>query len=246
MGFTSAFEKSVKDFKNNFKSLFLGVLLFIAIPTLIVSLINILFVGSPIYDVSEQQDFSLTHIFLLVIFVIISGILFLIFNSGVIKASLKKNKFSLKDITYFGKKSWLKFLGGIIVFFLFITGLFFLLIIPAIIFFVYWIFYQYVLFDEEKGILYSLKRSRSLVKGKWWSVLGYILFACVFAVILQIILYLPFQDSFSTSGLILKSPLITLIHGIVSSILVSLAYYGFLSLFYKNLYLELKNKPKKK
>ena len=83
------------------------------------------------------------------------------------------------------RKSFWKFLGGSILFMVLIGLLFLLLIVPGIIFSVYWILTMFVWFNEPKlGFMNSLKKSRELVKGRWWRTLGYgILLMLILAVV---------------------------------------------------------------
>lgn len=129
--------------------------------------------------------------------------------------------------------------------------MFLLLIIPAIIFTVYWIFGIYILFDEKKGIRESLRRSREIVRGKWWRVLGnslligLILIGIYFALTL---ISFPTQiiynnailngESISTQFIVLNSLL-----GWLSNFLISLISIPIPILFFKNLYFDLKKKP---
>ena len=122
----------------------------------------------------------------------------------------------------------------------FLLGLFLLLIIPGIIFMIYWIFGSYVFLDEDKGILYSLKKSRQLVKGNWWKMFGYLILIMIilfiFAILIGIILALPILFS--------GNSIVYIAFDGISNLIVSLAFYGFLTLFFKNIYLEWKGKSK--
>lgn len=59
---------------------------------------------------------------------------------------------------------------GIFVFFLML-----LLIVPGVIFGVYWTFAATVVLLQNKSGLDALRHSKALVHGRWWSVVGYIL-----------------------------------------------------------------------
>jgi len=70
--------------------------------------------------------------------------------------------------TYLGSYSGLSMLMGLALF-----GLFILLIIPGVIFAVFWTFAPYILILENKGISESMSESKKLVTGRWWKVFGY-------------------------------------------------------------------------
>jgi len=60
----------------------------------------------------------------------------------------------------------------------FVTGisllfLFLLLIVPGIIFAVYWMFVLYVVILKDETAFDAMSYSKSLVKGRWWKTLGY-------------------------------------------------------------------------
>ena len=124
-----------------------------------------------------------------------------------------------------------KYLGLSIVLIIFLFLLFLLLIIPGIIFLIYWLFAPYVLIAENKKIMESLKRSKEIVKGRWWHVFGYFL---LFSIILGIILFILTIPNFFLSSGILK----LIINQVYTLISVPLSL-----LFFRNFYYDLiKNK----
>lgn len=64
--------------------------------------------------------------------------------------------------------------------------LFFALIIPGIIFAVYWMFVVIVVALTDKTLLTALSYSRALVRGRWWKLFGY---ALVMALISWVVLW---------------------------------------------------------
>lgn len=80
---------------------------------------------------------------------------------------------------------WVSFLTGLIS----IVG-FILLIIPGIIFSVWYVFSEYIFFAEDLRGMAALKRSKELVKGFWWKVLwrflgfGFIMFLIMIPVMI--------------------------------------------------------------
>jgi len=63
--------------------------------------------------------------------------------------------------------AWLYFLSGFI-----ITGGYFLLIIPGLIFMVWFVFGQFILAEEDQRGMQALLKSKEYVKGQWFGVLG--------------------------------------------------------------------------
>lgn len=77
------------------------------------------------------------------------------------------NKKVHTDIT-FGKM--IKFILTDILALILLVILYLLLVIPGIIFTVYWILTPFVVFDKDLGYLKALKYSKKLVEGQWWKI----------------------------------------------------------------------------
>jgi hypothetical protein len=109
---------------------------------------------------------------------IVVGILSLVASLSIIYFLNNKPK---KGGLTFGEslKGGLSFLiAGILVtllVFIFLIPLFLLLIIPGIIFGVYWAFSLYALVVDKTTIRGALKKSHDVVRGKWWRVVGYMI-----------------------------------------------------------------------
>lgn len=70
---------------------------------------------------------------------------------------------------------------------------FVLLIIPGIIFGTWFSFSLFVLINEKTGILESMRRSKKLVKGKFWKVLGRLFIFMLFTILGDIVFsFLPY------------------------------------------------------
>jgi hypothetical protein len=136
-----------------------------------------------------------------------------------------EKELSLKQIFNFTKKHFWKYFGLSLLLFISLAGLFFLLIIPAIIFFVYWAFSSYVLINENKGIKESMRKSKELVKGRWWSVFGFFLLLCLI------------DWAFN---------LVTAFIPVLGNFFNSLVAIPFTFLFFKNMYLSMKSKEANK
>jgi len=85
---------------------------------------------------------------------------------------LKNNFTSAKDNFKEAKPYFTKFLGVSLLIVVLIIAWGFVLIIPAIIFAVYYGFAQYILIAENKRPFSSIERSYDLVRGYFWPVFG--------------------------------------------------------------------------
>lgn len=82
------------------------------------------------------------------------------------------------------KYLWRLLLTGILTGIIF-TGGFLLLIIPGIIFWVWYSFTPWMVVDKGFGVIQSLKESKALVKGRFWKVFGRIVVITIFAVVIE-------------------------------------------------------------
>ncbi|MBS3080924.1 hypothetical protein J4221_05610 [Candidatus Pacearchaeota archaeon] len=264
MEFEKIFKKSWEDYKINIKSIIVFMIVFAGI----IGLIQVIHTGIwAILDESiramlltdnlVKEPMLLTNNlgkdFFPWRFLLPSGILGLIgfflsifIYTGLIGASLKHKKFTYNNLVSQGQIFYLKYLGLLVVSGLFLIGLFLLLIIPGIIFMGYWIFSSYVLFDERKGILESLKRSRELVKGKWWTVFGYSLLLMLIFLGIIIVFSLIALPLYFIQGISLEYFIFSIIANFLLSFIFSIFFTPFLVLFYKNFYLEIKKTKRKK
>ena len=185
MKFGEIFARSWEDYKNNFKAIFLLVFWFLCAPNLIFSAIQYIwaFNDEAVYQLLfnplkiNQEPFQYPWNFFTfnIVIGVVTFLLTLFVLCAITSLAVKKSKFSFIELVNSGKNGYLKYFGLTFVYLLFVSGLLLLLVIPGIIFFIYWIFSGYVLFDENKKIRESLKRSKEIVKGKWWRVFGYFL-----------------------------------------------------------------------
>ncbi len=74
------------------------------------------------------------------------------------------------DALLYGLKKWWIYIAASILYGLALLGGFILLIIPWIIFALWFTFYSYAIAFEEKSITESLSYSKSLVVWRWWGV----------------------------------------------------------------------------
>lgn len=101
----------------------------------------------------------------------------------------------IKNIGSYFEKSLFKLFSFILTYFL--TGfglmfLFFIFIIPGIIFSVYWSFFILAIILKDKKYLSALNYSRDVVKGRWWKVFGYFLFFGFAGFVIGLVFLSPF------------------------------------------------------
>jgi len=159
-------------------------------------------------------------------------LLWAIYYGILVKAAmilLIKNNYSsakenfIKSKAYFWGYVWVSIVVSIVI------GLWtLLLIIPGIIFAVYFMLVNYTFFFEDfKGYM-ALKRSKELVKGYWWAVCGRTLFIGLIAVIVNIILSAPLSALEAGSpGYIIYNSFMNLLWALVAPIIVIYTYYIF-------------------
>ncbi|MEK6889271.1 MAG: hypothetical protein AABW80_04160 [Nanoarchaeota archaeon] len=259
MGFGDLFSKSWKEYKGNFKPIFFLMLIFVGIPLTVVNIYGarffienrdlLLSLQNAEGSVVAGQLFSSSPelVFALLALSVISILLLIFVQAGLIEVGMKKEKYSFKEIISGAKGKYWKFLGFIIVLAIFLVLLTILLIIPAIIFLVYWIFATYILFEGKKGIIGSLKESFALVRGKWWKVFGYSLLLLVIIIAVNFVFGLIALPASLDSGF---DPIefsegsfkLGVVLSIISKFLGNLFAIPFSIIFYKNFYFSLRKK----
>jgi hypothetical protein len=259
--FGSIFGKSFKEYKINFKESSKFILLFIGLPSLLLLLIEIvmLFADPTLFSAinSSMSAAALlgkvvkTPLYFRIIsyfFTLVSIFLMVFVSAGFISTTLKKDKFSFRELVRNAKPRYWQYFGLSVVLLIFIILLTLLLIIPGIIFGVYWVFASYIFFDRKEKIMPSLKQSREIVKNRWWKTLGYALLIGLiiigFAILISII-QLPttiimtinaLGSTTNSLGLLIAY----LILNFITSLLVTLISVPLPILFFKNFYREMK------
>lgn len=89
------------------------------------------------------------------------------------------------------KPYFVKFLGVSVLLFVLILAWGFLLVVPAIIFAVYYSFAKYILVFEDKRPFTSIEKSYDLVKGYFWPVFGRLALALLLAATAYTIISIP-------------------------------------------------------
>lgn len=106
----------------------------------------------------------------LLVIQIILGLLILVVTLAiafVVKFRVEGKEIDLSSAIKNGFSRWLPVIGTSILMGVFLIGLFILLIVPGIIFSVYWIFTVYIVALNNKSGLAALKHSKAIVKGRW-------------------------------------------------------------------------------
>ncbi|MEI7620300.1 MAG: hypothetical protein WCJ57_01890 [Candidatus Falkowbacteria bacterium] len=151
----------------------------------------------PFYLISEWLSVN-TNIILGIILVVLFVLSILVLIYFGVRSQigmyfiLKNPKMEIKELfastkTLFWKFFGLSLLTGILVFLWTL-----LLIIPGIIFGVFYCFASYLLIFEDVKGMNAIKRSKALVTGYWWAVFGRTMFAILVAMLASFVLSIPF------------------------------------------------------
>lgn len=253
--FGSLFSQTWNEYKSNFKTMFKFLFLFFAIPLILITIVDFswIFSNSAAYEIATnplaiEEGVKMSSAY--IVTGVLLGLFYIFFyfftTAGITGMSVQKSKYKIAEITRMAKASWLRYLGFFIVTVFFLGLLYALLIIPGIIFTIYWMFAVYIFFYEKEGILVSLKKSKQLVKGHWWKVFGYIILIILIVMVIQIILSLPTTiiQNLINSGSIINSTgyiVFTYLYQRVVGF-ISILMSAFSILFFKNFYFALKGK----
>ncbi|MGA2910544.1 MAG: hypothetical protein ABSE04_01945 [Candidatus Microgenomates bacterium] len=85
------------------------------------------------------------------------------------------------------KKYWIFLLLSIVITALYLLG-FVLLIVPGVLFVVWFAFSKFIAIETGSGIKESLLKSKTLVKGIYWKTLGRLIIFGLFAVVIDVVL----------------------------------------------------------
>jgi hypothetical protein len=252
MDFETIFGKSYSDYKKNFRVIFILTLILVGIPLVLSNLILLWFsVQDPVFYemliAEDPENISVKFAMILSLLSFITLALYFIFEAGLVKDSIK-GKFKLNKTINSGKKYFWKFVWFSIVIFSFLILLFLALIIPGIIFAVYWTLAVYIYLDSKKTVVQSLSASYHMVRGNWWRIFGYTILVVLLLGVIGLILDLftvpmaLYIESLASPSLVIVF-INFLIEDIVNffNILISAP---FVVLFYKNIYLRLRKEKR--
>ena len=119
------------------------------------------------------------------------GILATIAIAFIANSALKNKDITWQESLKLAINKWLKAIGTNLLAGILLFGLFILLIIPGIIFSIYWHFILYVVIFTDKWGLEALKYSKELVQNRWWKTFGYALLFGGLALIVGAIASMP-------------------------------------------------------
>jgi uncharacterized membrane protein len=159
-------------------------------------------------DYLKDGDFSNVPLFVGFILISILSIVFGLWSQSTSYFAVIKMGEPEKEVFKIGFKKIGKYLLvtlvlGIIIFF----GLI-LLVIPAIIFGIWYSFTLLLVLDKDMGIGEALKKSKEMVNGKFWKILGRTAIFGLFSILISIVVSIvPFVGEFAVSFL---SPLFML------------------------------------
>lgn len=217
-------EESCATYAKNFKQ-FIGVYLHGLVGFVPFAVVGILFAILAGFS-SALDNIAVRSI--LVILMFLTGIWAVYYGIRIRAAMIiliKNNYASAKDSfdeskKYFWSYVWISILSTVII------GLWaLLLIIPGIIFAIYYLIYNYTFFFEELKGMKALKRSKELVSGYWWAVCGRVMFVGVLAGVLNILLALPLSSMPEKSAqYMIYNFFINIIWALISPIIIIYIY----------------------
>lgn len=164
-------KESWEIYKSKFV-VFVLIMLFISLPGLFNSYTRL-------FDINNLKIFDIVVIFIIPMIFSTWG------QAAMIYATRDKNV-NFSDSLKLGLSKLVPIFLLMMLTVLIVVGGFILLIIPGIIFMVWFAFSQFALINENLGVIKSLKRSRELVRGKWWDVFGRLLFLLLISILFEI------------------------------------------------------------
>ncbi len=112
----------------------------------------------------------------------------------IVSLSLDRQPIKRENVFRFALSRWLPLIGTSLLMMVFLLGLTFLFVIPAIILGVYWAFATYVVVLKNKSGMDALRYSQSVVKGRWWKVIGYLIIFGFITGMISWLISLPFVN----------------------------------------------------
>jgi hypothetical protein len=163
------------------------------------------------YFQENLKFFPTTSVIILINLVyLVFYLLTLLAGIFVIKRVIAKESIDIKKIYVFVWKNLWKFSLLVVLVFLATLGGFVLLIIPGIIFSTWFSFANFIFVDKGLGVKASMGKSRGLVKGRFWAVLGRLLVFGLFSGLIGFIVSaVPFgigQTLITLAGALLMLP----------------------------------------
>lgn len=110
-----------------------------------------------------------------------------------------------------------------VIYVILIVLLFLLLIIPGVIFMVYWYLFTYVVLDQKLSGMAALKKSKQMITGNWWKTFGIVAIAVLISIVASSIV----SSVDSTSGGFMSGFLMAVVSAFISIFFgyVAVSYY---------------------
>ncbi len=232
-------KKSANLYKDNFK-LFLELAILVTLPSItvsvVVTILKAIFAG-----VNQEFFVVILYNILFLVLSVISAILVLWFSIVTVRIIAaryeKKDTPSISSYLHTDKKLILPVIGASILSGIIIVGGFILLIVPGIIFAVWFAFVMYAVALDGKDSVSSLTFSKNLVKGKWWATLWRLIVPAAVYIVGTYLLQTPISIILN----ILGSSLLVSIIAVITTYIINTLFTPFLVASQVILYLNLKS-----
>lgn len=99
--------------------------------------------------------------------------------------------------------------------------LFLLLIVPGIIFMVYWYVFSYVVIDQKISGMDALKKSKEMIKGNWWKTFALFVIAILISGVISSV-----SSNISSGSSLISGLLMAIFSGVIS------VYFGYVAVAY--------------
>ena len=201
---------------------FLGILAIIAVSVIgtAATIYSALFAKDSKIKLSRVRDNSIKffwkYLRLMIIIVLIALALVMLVVSS----------WSLTSLSYWTLLFSIPFTIALIIFFVYLA--------------VYWAFSSYILMDENAKVIFSLRKSFNIVKGKWWRTFGFLIL--IGLIVLAAYVVIGILNIFFLPLMILGGKGVIIYYTITNIIrVIATAFISPLSIiFIKNLYLDMK------
>lgn len=208
-------------FADNFKAILI-VTLIVYVP---IELISLIIPAAALSNSTSVWQYVLTaNTFIIVALFGLAGILVPLAIAYIIRKNLDGQVVDYQTALRQALSKWLPGIATSVVMGIFLLGLYILLVIPGIIFTIYWAFTLYIVILNNKSGMEALKYSREVVKGRWWKTMGYLL---VFAIIVGVINWAITMPLGSLS----KNAIVGLVASLISDVLLAFTTVATVLLF---------------
>jgi len=162
--------KSIEIFIQKFKSILIIIVIFYILAE-ILFLLGIYLFSS--FTTNIWMELSLIIIIISIkYFIRLIGFVGIIY---IIKSKIDEKEISTKKAFQKSISKWKEILTTNIILNIFLFGLFVALIIPGIIYSIYWIFAIIIIVFKNKTEIKALDYSKKIVEGKWWKIFFYLI-----------------------------------------------------------------------